>query len=104
VSPVVDGDAHGLSESWGELGELELLESESSAELDFAGILSSLSLNQWSQLGERPWEGSLGFGSSVISSYLLVGGLVEEASHSSHPMFSQMRALKDIIVFYHVAY
>jgi hypothetical protein len=56
VSSVVNGDSDGLSEGWGDFSQLKLLKSESSAELNFASILSSLTLNQWSQLGEWSWE------------------------------------------------
>ena len=104
VSSVVDGDSDSLGESWGELSDLELLKSEASAELNLTRVFSSLSLNQWSQLGEWSWELGFSFLSSVIGSYLLVGAFVEEALDSSLPMLSQMRALKDVIVFYHVAY
>jgi hypothetical protein len=104
VSSVVDGDSDSLGEGWGKFSQLELLKSEAFAELNLTLVFSSLSLNQWSQLGEWSWEDGLGFSGSVIGSYLLVGDLVEIAFNSSGPMLSQMRALKDIIVFYHVAY
>lgn len=104
VSSVINGNSDGLGESWGKLSGLKLIKRESSTELNFTSMLSSLTADEWSKLGKWSWESSLGFGGSVISSDLLVGGFVEEASNSSHPMFSQMRALKDIIVFYHVAY
>ena len=103
VSSVVNGNSDRLSESWGELGSLKLLQSEASSELNLAGILSSLAMNEWSKLGNWSWERSLCFRLSSLESDLLVGSLVEEASNSSLPMLSQMRALKDIIVFYHVA-
>jgi len=48
---------------------------------------------------------AVAFFGSFVSSDLLVSFLVEEASNDSLvPMLSQMRALNDIIVFYHVAY
>ena len=56
VSSVVNGNSDGLSEGWGELGQFKLLEGETSTELDLTSVLSSLSLNQWSQLGEWSWE------------------------------------------------
>ena len=56
VSSVVNGDSDGLGEGWGEFGQLKLLKGESSAELNLTSVLSSLSLNQWSQLGEWSWE------------------------------------------------
>ena len=104
MSSVVDADSDGLSEGWGKLGHLELLEGESSTELNLSSVLSGLSVDQWSQLGNWSWECSLGFLGSLVSSNSLVCGFVEEALNSSLPMLSQMRALNDIIVFYHVAY
>lgn len=104
VSSMVNADSDGLGEGWGELSQLEFFERESSSELNLSSVLSSLSLNQWSQLGDWSWEGSLSFLGSLVSSNSLVCGLVEEALDSSLPMLSQMRALKDVIVFYHVAY
>ena len=104
VSSMVDADSDGLGEGWGEFSQLKLFEGEASAELDLSSVLSGLSVDQWSQLGNWSWECSLGFLGSLVSSNSLVCGFVEEALNSSLPMLSQMRALKDIIVFYHVAY
>lgn len=56
VSSMVNSDSDGLSKGWGELGKLELIKGESSTELDLSSILSSLTVNQWSQLGDWSWE------------------------------------------------
>ena len=104
VSSMVNADSDGLGEGWGKFSQLEFFERESSSELDLSSVLSSLGLNQWSQLGDWSWEGGLSFLGSLVSSKSLMCGLVEVALDSSLPMLSQMRALKDIIVFYHVAY
>ena len=104
VSSMVNSDSDGLGKGWGEFSQFELVKGESSTELDLSSVLSSLTVNQWSQLGDWSWEGSLGFFGSLVGSNSLVCGFVEEALNSSLPMLSQMRALKDIIVFYHVAY
>lgn len=104
VSSVVNADSDGLGESWGDLGKLKLLKGEASSELNLSAVLSGLTVNQWSKLGNWSWESGLSFFSSLVSSDGLVSRFVEEALNSSLPVLSQMRALKDIIVFYHVAY
>lgn len=50
MSSVVDSDSDSLGKGWSDFGSFELGKSESSSELNLSGILSSLTLNQWSQL------------------------------------------------------
>jgi hypothetical protein len=104
MSSVVNSDSNGSSESLGQTGLTEFLKREASTELDFVCISSSLPEYNWSKLAN--WSGSKSscFGGSLLSSQLFVSWLVEEALHSVLPMLSQMSALEDIIVFYHVAY
>jgi len=105
VSSVVNGDSNSLGEGWSKFGILKFSEREASSELDLTGIFLSHSENEWSKLANWSWEAGSSFFGSFVSSDLLVSFLVEEASNDSLvPMLSQMRALNDIIVFYHVAY
>jgi len=105
VSSVVNGDSNTLSESWSELSFLKFSERETPSELNFTGIFLGLSENERSKLADRSWEHSSSFFGSLVGSDLLVSFLVEEASNDPLvPVLSQMRALNDIIVFYHVAY
>ena len=104
VSSMVDSDSNGSGKDLGESSSLNFLEREASSELDLVTISPSLSENNWSKSAD--WCGSKvsSSSSSLLSSKLFVGWLVEEALHSVLPMLSQMSALKDVIVFYHVAY
>merc|ERR1712195_253963 len=59
----------------------------------------------WSKQVEWCWRSGSGSFLSLLGSDSLVSVNVEEALHFLvNPMLSQVRALKDIIVFYHVAY
>jgi hypothetical protein len=61
--------------------------------------------NKWSKLAKWSWEHSGSFFGSFVGSDFLVSHFVEEASNDSLiPVLSQVRALNDVIVFYHVAY
>ena len=104
TSSVVNSNTDSLSESSGETGSSQFVKGETSTELDLGTVSSGLTENDWSKLAD--WSDT-GIGSSLSSSLgseLLVGWGIEEASNSSHPMLSQVSTLKDIIVFYHVAY
>ena len=104
---MVNGNTNLSSESLGELGFFNLSEGESSSELDLGSILLSLSLDEWSELTDWIWESGGSLSGSGLGSYLLVSHFVEETLDrlvSKIIVFPQMRALNDIIVFYHVAY
>lgn len=104
VSSVINSNSNGSSELLGQTSSSDLSEGEASAELDFATISSSLAKYNWSKLAN--WGSSKGSssGGSSLSSKLFMSWLVEEALDSVLPMLSQVGTLKDIIVFYHVAY
>jgi len=105
VSSVINGNSNGLSKGWSKLGFLKFSEGETSTELNLTGKFLSHSENKRSKLANWSWEHSSSFFGSFVSSDLLVSLLVEEASNDSLiPVLSQVRALNDIIVFYHVAY
>lgn len=67
VSSVIDSDANSLGELGGKTGLPQLSKRETSSELYFSSILSSLTMNQRSKLSNWSWEKS----SSLISSGLL---------------------------------
>jgi len=104
MSSVINCNSYCLGKLWGETSLSELSEGETSTELQLGIIFKSLSMNQRSQLANWARSQCLSSCLSGLSSELLVSSFIEEALDSSHPMFSQMRALKYIIVFYHVAY
>ena len=104
VSSVVNSDTNSSGESWGKVDLRQFLERESSSELNLMAVSSGLSEDGWSKLGDWSDSGGGSLGSSSLGSKLFVSWLVEEALNSSHPVLSQMRTLKDIIVFCHVAY
>ena len=72
VSSVINRDSNGLSESWSELGFLELSERESSTELNLTGILLGHSENKRSKLADWSWEHSGSFFGSFVGSDFLV--------------------------------
>ncbi len=104
MSSVVNSDSNGSSEGLGQTGLTEFLKREASTELDFVCISSSLTKYNWSKLADWGGSKSSSLGGSSLSSQLFVSWLVEEALHSVLPVLSQMCALEDVIVFYHVAY
>jgi len=67
VSSMINSDANSLSELSGKTGLLDFIKRETSSELNFSTIPSSLTMNEWSQLSNRPREES----SCLISSGLL---------------------------------
>jgi len=105
VSSVVDGDTNGSGESWGDFGSSKLFERETSSESNLRGISSSACFYCWSKQIEWCWRSGSGSFLSLLGSDSLVSVNVEKAlDFLVNPMLSQVRALKDIIVFYHVAY
>jgi len=104
VSSMVNSNSDGSGEGGGESGLSALSEGESSSELDLGSVLSSLSEDGGSKFADGGDSEGGGLGISLLGSNLLVGGGVEEALDSSHPVLSKMGTLKDVVVFYHVAY
>ena len=105
VSSVVNSDTNGSGEGWGEASSSDLFERESSTESNLRGISSSTGFDSWSKQVKWCWGSGSGSISSLLGSDSLVSVNVEEALDLlGNPMLSQVRALKDIIVFYHVAY
>ena len=104
VSSVVNSDSNGSSPGGGQAGLLQLSKREASSELDLGTVAESLAVDDGSKLADGGDSSGGGLGSSVLSADGLVSRLVEEALDSPHPVLSQVRALNDIIVFYHVAY
>jgi len=104
VASVINGDSNGSGEGLGELSLLELSERETSSELNLMCVSFGHAVDDGSELADGRNSSCGCLGSSGLLSQLLVSSLVEEALDSSHPMLSQVGALKDIIVFYHVAY
>ena len=104
VSAVINRDADGASERGGETGGLHLSESEASADAGLTSIALSAGVDNGSQLTERSGKTVGLLVLSLLSSDLLVGGLVKVAFDSHLPVLSEMSLVEDIIVFYHVAY
>ena len=105
VSSVINGDSNGSSEGWGETGGSQFFERETSSESDLGGISSSTGFYCWSKQIEWCWGSGSGSFLSLLGSDSLVSVDVEETLDLLvNPVLSQVRALKDVIVFYHVAY
>lgn len=104
VSSMVTSDSYSSSEGLGKFGFSKLSERETSSELNLMCVSFGHAVNDGSELADGRNSSCGCLGSSGLLSQLLVSSLVEEALDSSHPMLSQVGALKDIIVFYHVAY
>ena len=105
VSSVINGDTNGSGEGWSETGGSNLFKREASSESNLGGVSSSTGFDCWSKQIDWCW-GSVGssLGSSFGSDSLVSVNVEVTFDLSVHPMLSQVRALKDIIVFYHVAY
>jgi len=104
MSSVINSDTNTTGKSWGEASSSDFSKGETSSKLELGAIFKSLSMNQRSQFANWTRRESCGLGSSSFLSESLVSLFVEETVDSSHPMLSQVRTLKYIIVFYHVAY
>ena len=105
VSSVVNSDTNGSGEGWGEAGSSDLFKRETSSESNLGGISSSASFYCWSKQIDWCWgSGGSSFLSLLRSDSLVSVNVEETLDFVGNPMLSQMRALKDIIVFYHVAY
>jgi hypothetical protein len=104
MSSMINCDTDSTSKGWGEVSSSNFCKGETSSEFKLGAIFKSLSMNQRSQFANWTRRELCGLGSSSFLSESLVSFFVEETFNSSHPMFSQMGALKYIIVFYHVAY
>jgi len=104
MSSVINCNSNRLSECWSKTCLSDFRKGETSAMLKLGTIFKSLSMNQRSKLAYWHWSQCFCPCCSLGLSNFLMSLLVEEALDSSHPMFSQVRTLKYIIVFYHVAY
>ena len=104
MSSVINSDTDTTGKSWGEASTSDFCEGETSSEFELGAIFKSLSMNQRSQFANWTRRKGCGLISSSFLSESLVSFFVEETFNSSHPMLSQVRTLKYIIVFYHVAY
>jgi hypothetical protein len=105
VSSVINGDSDSSGESWGKSSGSNFFKREASSKSNLGGISSSTGFYCWSKQIEWCWGSSCSSLGSFVGSDSLVSVNVEVTFDLSvHPMLSQMRALKDIIVFYHVAY
>lgn len=104
VSSMIDGDTNSLCELGGETSTLNFSKREASSKLNLGTIPSSLTVNEWSQIANWSGESCSSLSVSSLLSQALVSLLVEVALDSHLPMLPQVRALKDIIMLYHVAY
>ena len=91
ASSLVDGDTNRSGESGGETGLFDFLKGETSSELGLGCVLLSASMNNRSQKTEGSRRDGGGLLSSLITSNLLMSGLVEEAFDTPHPVLSEMR-------------
>tara|TARA_B110000503_G_C6912850_1_gene315406 strand:- start:151 stop:546 length:396 start_codon:yes stop_codon:yes gene_type:complete len=104
MSSVINSNTNSTGKVWGEACSSDFCKGETSSEFKLGAIFKSLSMNQRSQFANWTRREGCGLGSSSFLSEGLVSFFVEETVDSSHPMLSQVRTLKYIIVFYHVAY
>lgn len=104
VSAVVNSNSDGASEGGSETGGLNLSEREASANAGLAGIPLGAGEDNGSQLAKGNGKAVGLLILSLLSSDLLVCGLVKVAFDSHLPVLSEMSLVEDIIVFYHVAY
>jgi len=93
VSSVINSDTNSSGKSGRKSGFLELSERETSTNLGLTRVLLSASVNNRSQQTKRSRRNGGSLSSSLLSSDLLMSGLVEEAFDTPHPVLSEMRAL-----------
>ena len=93
MSSVINGNTDGPGKFGRKLGFLELGEGETSSEFALTRVFLSATMNDRSQKSKGPGVDSSGLIRSLLSSDLLMSGLVEEAFNASHPVLSEMRAL-----------